>query len=114
MNQGPVSSRQEKESSGSPASRGVGCHPLLQGRFQPRAHTHVSHLSCLGRRVVFLSPEPPGKPVPGLTLPTGTPRAMGSITSMSQTGKLRLERLIGSGRTRQPRTRHHADTCAGP
>lgn len=91
---GPVSSRQEKESSRSPASRGVGCHPLLQGRFQPRGHTHVSYLSCLGRRVVFLSLGPPGKPVPGLTLPTETPKAMGSITSMLQTRKLRLERLF--------------------
>ena len=41
---------------------------------------------------LFLPLEPPGKPVPGLTLPIKTRKAMGTITSMVQMRKLRLNR----------------------
>ena len=38
---------------GNPKNNGVGCHALLQGIFQPRDQTHVSSISCIGRRVLY-------------------------------------------------------------
>ena len=32
---------------------GVGCCDLLQGSSQPRDRTHVSYVSCIGRRVLY-------------------------------------------------------------
>ena len=34
---------------------GVGCHFLLQGLFRPRDRTHISCVSCIGRRVLHHS-----------------------------------------------------------
>lgn len=79
------------EQPGYASSHGVGCHPLLQGIFSSRGRTLISYVSCVGRRVVFTT-RAPGKPIPGLTLPIKMPKAMGTITSMLRTRKLRLNR----------------------
>ena len=79
------------EQPGHLSSHGVGCHPLLQGIFPSRDRTLISYVSCIGRWVVFTT-RAPRKPVPGLMLPIKMPKAMGTITSMLQMRKLRLNR----------------------
>ena len=89
-NRAPVSFQAgQGEQPGYASSHGVGCHPLLQGIFSSRGRTLISYVSCIGRRVVFTT-RAPGKPIPGLTLPIKMPKAMGTITSMLRTRKLRL------------------------